>query len=72
MRKCLYPTLLYASCCIFSLQGFHTIFAKDCYHKSLVPLMDSIRDSIGPERPVYLTFDIDGIDPAYCPGTGEI
>ncbi|XP_003384432.1 PREDICTED: uncharacterized protein LOC100635301 [Amphimedon queenslandica] len=51
-------------------QGFHTTFAKDCYHKSLVPLMDSIRDSIGPERPVYLTFDIDGIDPAYCPGTG--
>ena len=22
------------------------------------------------DRPVYLTFDIDGLDPAYAPGTG--
>jgi guanidinobutyrase len=51
-------------------QGFRMIMAKDCWHKSLVPLMDSIRDQIGPDKPVYITFDIDGIDPAFCPGTG--
>jgi agmatinase len=28
-----------------------------------------IRDSIG-ERPTYITLDVDGIDPAYAPGTG--
>jgi agmatinase len=28
-----------------------------------------IRDAVG-SRPVYVTFDIDGIDPAYAPGTG--
>jgi agmatinase len=28
-----------------------------------------IREAIG-SRPVYVTFDIDGVDPAYAPGTG--
>ena len=32
--------------------------------------MASFRDQIG-DKPVYLTFDIDGIDPSYCPGTGD-
>ena len=31
--------------------------------------MKSVREQIG-DRPVYFTFDIDGIDPCYCPGTG--
>ena len=41
--------------------------AHDLWYKSLVPLMTDIRRST---QPVYLTFDIDGIDPSYCPGTG--
>jgi agmatinase len=28
-----------------------------------------IREIVG-ERPAYLSFDIDGLDPAYAPGTG--
>ncbi|MEO1276342.1 MAG: arginase family protein, partial [Pseudomonadota bacterium] len=28
-----------------------------------------IREVVG-DRPVYFTFDIDGLDPAYAPGTG--
>lgn len=32
--------------------------------------MASIREKIGPSTPTYLTFDIDGIDPSLCPGTG--
>ena len=47
------------------------IMADDCSQKSLIPLMDSIREQMGSHRPVYFTFDIDGIDPAYCPGTGQ-
>ena len=31
--------------------------------------MDQIRQQIG-ARPVYLSFDIDSLDPAYAPGTG--
>jgi len=31
--------------------------------------MADIRQAIG-DRPVYLSFDIDGIDPAWAPGTG--
>lgn len=31
--------------------------------------MDEVREQLG-AGPVYLTFDIDGIDPAYAPGTG--
>ena len=36
----------------------------------LAPLMTEIRDSIGEETPVYLSFDIDGLDPSVAPGTG--
>jgi guanidinobutyrase len=32
--------------------------------------MAQIRQAIGPETPCYLSFDIDGIDPAYAVGTG--
>jgi agmatinase len=31
--------------------------------------MATIRERIG-NRPVYLTFDVDGVDPAFAPGTG--
>ena len=31
--------------------------------------MDQIRQQIG-VRPVYLSFDVDSLDPAYAPGTG--
>ena len=44
--------------------------AEACWHKSLTPLMAEFRERIGPDRPVYLTFDIDGLDPSVAPGTG--
>ena len=45
--------------------------AESCWHKSLTPLMAEIRAEIG-DRPVYLTYDIDSLDPAYAPGTGTV
>lgn len=36
---------------------------------SLEKVMAQVRERIG-GRPTYLTFDIDGVDPAYAPGTG--
>ncbi len=50
-------------------QGFEVVEAEDCWHKSLVPLMDRVRERMG-DGPVYLSFDIDGLDPAFAPGTG--
>lgn len=50
-------------------QGFRVVLAEDCWMKSLVPLMGEVRQQMG-GKPVYITFDIDGLDPAYAPGTG--
>ena len=45
------------------------VTAEECWGKSLKPLMEAVREKMG-DRPVYITIDIDGIDPSYCPGTG--
>jgi len=50
-------------------QGFRVVPVEECWHKSLVPLMAEIRDKLK-GGPVYISFDIDGIDPSYAPGTG--
>ncbi len=50
-------------------QGFRVVQAEECWHKSLVPLMVEVRAQMG-GGPVYVSFDIDGIDPAFAPGTG--
>ncbi|WP_235216180.1 agmatinase [Ruegeria halocynthiae] len=52
-------------------QGWTVTPAEECWHKSLTPMMEEIRKKIG-DTPVYLTFDIDGLDPAYAPGTGTV
>ena len=51
-------------------QGVRVIPAEECWYKSLAPLMDEIRDIIGNKLPVYLSLDIDGLDPSVAPGTG--
>lgn len=50
-------------------QGFRVVQAEECWHKSLTPLMEEVREKVG-DGPVYISFDIDGLDPAYAPGTG--
>ena len=50
-------------------QGVRVVAAEDCWYKSLAPLMAEIRDSFG-SGPVYISFDIDGLDPSCAPGTG--
>ena len=51
-------------------QGARVVTAEECWYKSLAPLMDEVRDTIGSESPAYLSFDIDGLDPSVAPGTG--
>ncbi len=50
-------------------QGVRVVQAEECWYRSLAPLMAEVREQVG-AGPVYLTFDIDGLDPAYAPGTG--
>ena len=50
-------------------QGFRVETADACWNKSLKPLMTEVREMIG-DSPVYISFDIDGLDPAFAPGTG--
>jgi len=50
-------------------QGFRVVQAEECWYTSLAPLMAELRQQMG-SGPVYLSFDIDGLDPAFAPGTG--
>ena len=51
------------------VQGFRVVQAEACWHRSLDVLMQQVRAQMG-KGPVYLSFDIDGLDPAFAPGTG--
>lgn len=50
--------------------GVLVVQAEECWHRSLSPLMDEVRARLGDDRPTYLSFDIDGLDPSVAPGTG--
>jgi agmatinase len=49
--------------------GFNVISAPEANDLSAANIAANIKKTIG-DLPVYLTFDIDCIDPAYAPGTG--
>ncbi len=50
-------------------QGMRVVQAEECWYRSLAPLMQEVRGQLG-SGPVYLSFDIDGLDPSCAPGTG--
>jgi agmatinase len=49
--------------------GFNIIDADRLLDVGADATIDTIRTIVG-DRPVYVTFDIDFLDPAYAPGTG--
>ncbi|GJL76508.1 agmatinase [Nitrosomonas sp.] len=49
--------------------GFHIVSAADVYQSSGREIARQIRERVG-NSPVYFTFDIDCLDPAFAPGTG--
>ncbi|MDC5849521.1 agmatinase [Vibrio europaeus] len=49
--------------------GFNVINAMEANDLSAEAIVARIRDIIG-DKPVYVTFDIDCLDPAFAPGTG--
>lgn len=49
--------------------GILTITARDVHESSPAAIAARIRGVVG-DAPVYLSFDIDALDPAFAPGTG--
>ncbi|KAF4992028.1 hypothetical protein FDECE_13835 [Fusarium decemcellulare] len=50
--------------------GFARIEARDIDKIGVDGIIDKIIERIGTERPVYLSMDIDTLDPAFAPATG--
>ncbi|XP_069172824.1 guanidinobutyrase-like isoform X2 [Procambarus clarkii] len=63
-------SLTHNDCNIGKNLGFRVVSAEECWYKSLAPLMEEVTQQMG-KGPVYLSFDIDAIDPGFCPGTGS-
>ncbi|MDM7931422.1 agmatinase [Tabrizicola sp.] len=52
-------------------KGWTVVQAEECWNKSLTGLMAQVRDRIGDAK-VYISYDIDSLDPAFAPGTGTV
>lgn len=49
--------------------GIRTLYIEEVMELGPKGVAEVVRDVVG-RAPAYLTFDVDGIDPAFCPGTG--
>src|SRR4029077_14363979 len=49
--------------------GFGIVTLSDVYYQGVVEVIDKLRQRVG-DRPVYVSIDIDVLDPAHAPGTG--
>jgi agmatinase len=49
--------------------GFQIVSAPDVEHLGVAGMVDRIQQRVG-DRPVYVSVDIDVLDPAHAPGTG--
>ncbi len=50
-------------------RGFNVLDAPWVHEHGIAATIEKVREVIG-DNPVYLTFDIDCLDPSYAPGTG--
>ena len=50
-------------------QGVTIVSAQKVHEQGPAAIAEQIRDIVG-DGPVYLSFDIDALDPAFAPGTG--
>lgn len=68
---CIDPTHSVQACIRTPLDnpGYNIFYARDVMNLSPEELAKKIKAAIG-DMPVYLTFDVDSLDPAYAPGTG--
>lgn len=52
-------------------RGFQPVLAKAIHRQDREGRLEELLDLVPPHIPVYVTLDIDGIDPALAPGTGS-
>ena len=50
--------------------GFQVLPATEAEHLGTRGMIEAIAARVGPDRPVYVSVDIDVLDPAFAPGTG--
>lgn len=51
--------------------GYHVISTPDLMKRGMDDVVEEMKKTIG-DAPVFLSFDIDFVDPAYAPGTGTL
>ncbi len=49
--------------------GIRIVFIEEFAERGVASVIDEARHLVG-DRPTYVSFDIDGIDPSFAPGTG--
>jgi agmatinase len=49
--------------------GVNVITAREAHERGVERVVETVKGIVG-DRPTYLTFDIDALDPAFAPGTG--
>lgn len=49
--------------------GMRVVFVEEVAERGVAPIVAEARTLLG-EKPAYLTFDVDGLDPCFAPGTG--
>jgi agmatinase len=49
--------------------GAEMVTIDDAFHMGIPGVVKAIHEGVG-DRPVYISLDIDAVDPAYAPGTG--
>jgi len=49
--------------------GMRVVFIEEVFENGIGAIIDEARQLVG-DTPVYLSFDIDALDPIYAPGTG--
>lgn len=55
---------------IYSLeQGMRVVFMEEFAEKGVDAIIEEARNIAG-DNPTYISFDVDGLDPVYAPGTG--
>lgn len=51
------------------LSGMSVVYAQELEQRGLTSIIEQAKKVLG-DGPVYITFDIDSLDPAFAPGTG--
>lgn len=62
-------SLFYPGDLRWSQEHYHLVSAYDMHRRGMDDVVAAMRAAVG-DAPVYLSFDIDGLDPSCAPGTG--